>query len=240
MTKHAQRHLRDNDHLFLHEELMLLALRDEEGTVISSSTIVYTLAGALLGALMLEERIAFTDDKKRYIEVKNDEPLGDAILDECIGLIQDAKKPKTLKEWVLKFVHLKDLKTRVIQSLVDRHIVHADEASVLLFFSQKVYPQTDPGPERSIVERLRRAIFRGTRDVEPRTVALLALAKAAGLLNHHFEGSDLRERKDRIKEIVSGEATARAAKQASEAAQAAAMVAVMAATTAATSSASRR
>ena len=37
-----------HDTLFLHEELLLLALRDDKGTISAGSTYAYAVAGALL------------------------------------------------------------------------------------------------------------------------------------------------------------------------------------------------
>ena len=46
-----------NDELHLYEEIMLLALRDEEGTVASGTMYNYAVGGALLAELLLEQRL---------------------------------------------------------------------------------------------------------------------------------------------------------------------------------------
>jgi pyruvate/2-oxoglutarate dehydrogenase complex dihydrolipoamide dehydrogenase (E3) component len=76
-----------------------------------------------------------------------------------------------------------------------------------------------------LIERLRRVIFTDTRDIDPRTVVLLSLANSTGILKVVFDKKKLKDRKDRIKQIVNGEITGKAATEAIQAMQAAIMVA---------------
>ncbi|MFQ5806361.1 MAG: GPP34 family phosphoprotein [Phycisphaerae bacterium] len=82
-----------------------------------------------------------------------------------------------------------------------------------------------PRPERKLIERLRKAIFTETRQVDPRTVILVSLASAADLLRIPFDKKALKTRKDRIERLVSGELMGRATREAFQAAQAAVTVA---------------
>ena len=50
--------------LFLHEEVMLLALGEEKGTVIAEESYRFALGGAVLAELLLEKRIAVAEKKK--------------------------------------------------------------------------------------------------------------------------------------------------------------------------------
>ena len=51
--------------LHLHEELLLLALRDDAGTIAQGTTISYAMGAAVLAELLLHERIAVDDTKKK-------------------------------------------------------------------------------------------------------------------------------------------------------------------------------
>ena len=51
--------------LHLYEQIMLLALRDEEGTVASGVECSFTLGGALLAELLLERRLRIDESGKR-------------------------------------------------------------------------------------------------------------------------------------------------------------------------------
>ncbi len=115
------------------------------------------------------------------------------------------------------FAELKNLKHRIATQLCKRGILQAAEDKVFLFFTRKIYPEINPEPEKALIERLRKAIFTDTMDVDPRTVILLSLANSAGLLKLVFDKKELRGCKARIKQIVNGEAVGEAAKEAIEA-----------------------
>ena len=51
--------------LFLHEEIMLLALRDEKGTMMASEKLHFSLGGAIAAELLLNQRIAVDEQKKK-------------------------------------------------------------------------------------------------------------------------------------------------------------------------------
>ena len=107
--------------------------------------------------------------------------------------------------------------------------------SAMLLFTRKIYPEVNPGPERELIRRLEHAIFTDTRDIDPRTVVLLSLANSTGLLKVVFDKKELKGRKARIKQIVNGEITGKAATEAIQAMQAAVMVACFMPTLMATS-----
>ncbi|MFA9454949.1 MAG: GPP34 family phosphoprotein, partial [Candidatus Aminicenantaceae bacterium] len=106
-----------------------------------------------------------------------------------------------------------------------RGILRADEDKVLLLFTRKVYPEVDPGPENKMTERLREAIFTEKEDIDPRTVVLVSLAAATGLLKVTFDKKELKARKERIEKVVNGDLSGKATKAAIEAMQAAVFVA---------------
>ena len=220
--------------LHFYEELMLLALKDKEGTFATDEMgFMYALGGALLAELMLMGSIGIElVKKKKFVDLTDPAPMGDPILDECLEKLRTAKRRASLNTWVSRFAGLKKFKHRAAQQLCRRGILRADEGKVLLIFTRKIYPELDPGPERDLVERLRMAIFTETSDVDPRTTILIALADKAGVLKNVFEKKELKARKKRIEEIGSGSLTAAAVKEVVQAAQAAVMVATLAATTA--------
>jgi Golgi phosphoprotein 3 len=224
--------------LFLHEEIMLLALRDEEGTIASGSMYQYAVSGAILAELVLNKRIGVDEAKrKKLVSLVDSTPVGEPLLDECLEKINSAKRRASLQTWVSRFANVKNLKHRLAEQLCQRGILRADEDKVLLIFTRKMYPEIDREPERRIIDRLREAIFTDSEDVEPRTAVLLSLAHNADLLKNVFDKKELKRRKARIKQVIDGEMTGKAAKEAIEAMQAAVTVAcIMPAITAATTS----
>jgi len=212
--------------LFLHEEVMLLALRDEEGTIASGTMYQYAIGAAILAELLLNQRIALDESrKKKLVNLLSSTPLGEPLIDQCLEKIGNTKRRASLQTWVSRFAGVKNLKHRVAQQLCDRGILRTTEDKILLLFTRKIYPELNPVPERNLIERLRQAIFTDSRDVDPRTVVLVSLTDSTGLLKETFDKKKLKGRKARIKEISNGEITGKAAKEAIEAMQAAVMVA---------------
>jgi len=225
--------------LFLHEEIMLLALRDEGGTVESGSMYQYAVSGAVLAELLLNKRIGIAESrKKKIVNLVDSTPVGDPLIDECLGKIVTAKRPASLQTWVSRLAGVKNLKHRVAEQLCKRGILRGGEDKILLIFTRRIYPEVNPDPERRIIERLREAIFSDSEDIDPRTTVLVSLAHNADLLKNVFDTKELKRRKARIKQVIKGEMTGKAAKEAIEAVQAAVTVACImpAITVAATSS----
>ena len=221
--------------LRLHEEVMLLALRDKEGTVHLGAHVQYGLAAAFIAELLLAKRIAIDPEaKKQLVDVVDRKPLGDELLDECLDRLSNAKRRATVKTWVTRLAGLRGLRSRAAGALVRRGILKSEEGRVLLFFSRTTYPERDPKPEREIVARLRRAIFAGSAEVDPRTTLLVALTHATGILPHVFDKKRLKDRKARIQQITDGSLVGKAAKEVVEAVQAAVIAAGVAASVAAT------
>ena len=213
--------------IFLHEEVMLLALRDVEGTIAPGTMHQYAMGGAVLAELLLNHRIRVEESKKKLVNLVTSKPLGDPLLDECLEKIRSAKRRASLQTWVARLAGMRNFKHRVAERLCQRGILRADKDKVFLIFTRKIYPEIDPEPERQLVERLRTAIFTDTTDVDPRIVVLLSLANSAGLLKAIFDRKKLKDRKARIAQIINGEMTGKAAKEAIEAMQAAVMVGVI-------------
>ena len=211
--------------LYLHEEVMLLALRDEEGTIAPGTMYQYAIGGAILAELLLAGRISVEQSKKKLVNIATPRAFGEALIDECFERISSAKRRASLQSWVSRFAGVKNLKHRVAEQLCRRGILRVEEDKVLLLFTRKIYPEINPEPERQLIGRLRRAIFTDAGDVEPRTVVLVSLADSAGLLKVVFDKKKLRGRKKRIEQIINGEVTGKAAKEAIQAMQAAVMVA---------------
>lgn len=226
------------DRLYLHEEVLLLALRDHDGTVAMGSMYSYAIGGALLAELLLHERVRVLHARrKKFVELAQPTPIGDEVLDECLRKIRQAKRRAALETWVSRFANLKRLKHRVAVPLVRRGILRAAEDKVLLIFTRKIYPEVNPEPEQAIIERLRLALFSGAKEVEARTVVLLALAHSADLLKSHFDKRKLKEYKWRLEKITEGSLIGAATKEAVEAVQAAiAIAAVLPAITVTTTS----
>jgi Golgi phosphoprotein 3 len=213
--------------LFLHEEILLLALRDEEGTVATGSLYAYAVAGALLAELIVRGRIEIVrEGKKRWIRVIDPEPVGESILDDVLAAMAGRRPDRTAVDWVNRLAGKKDLRDRLTAGLCARGILREEERDVLLIFKRRVYPMIDPEPERDVVDRLSEAIF-SDGDVEPRTIVLLSLADRTRLLPMVFDEADLERRRDRIDSLIAGEALGEVLASAIEAIDIAMMIITM-------------
>ena len=214
-----------SDNLFLYEEIMLLALKDEEGTIAAGTMYNYAVGGAIIAELLLSQKIVIDQSKKKRVSVINPEPLNDPLIDEWLMKMASAKRPKTLQDWVSRIANTKDLKHRVATQLCQRGILKMDEETILLLFTRKIYPEINPEPERLIIDRLKNAIFADTDEIDARTIVLLSLAKSAEILPAIFGKKEIKQRKKRIERIVNGDIAGKATKEAIDAMQAAVMVA---------------
>ena len=197
--------------LFLHEEVLLLALSDDKGSILAGAWYQQAVGGAVLSELLLAERIVIKKHgKKTLIEVSCTDSIGDALADEWLAKMAKSEKEKTLGDWLSKIANTKDLKERVARRLVGLGILEEQEDKVLFFFNRTRYPEADGSPERAICERLYSAIFTDATDVSARDVALLSLVKSADILPKVFEKSELKRRKQRIEDLIAGELTGKA------------------------------
>ena len=210
--------------LRLHEELMLLALRDREGTVFSGTMYPYGLGGAVLAELVLEERISI--DEKGRVRVESRTPLGHTLIDEWLREMAEREKPRKAADWVGRIANTKELRHRVAVDLVRKGILRADEESVLFIFTRRIYPEVDPGPERDLMDRVDAAVF-GDGSVDARTAVIATLAHHTSILPHLFDRKALKSRKERIEQIAEGDVVVGATADAIESVQAAIMIATI-------------
>lgn len=215
--------------LYLYEEVLLLALQDKKGTVVSGSWYTYAVAGAILAELILGDRIR-AEGKKDDLILRSREPFGDELLDECLGHIAARTKAQPARAWISKIASWKELKHRAAEKLCQRGILRSDTDKFLLFFERRVYPEVNPGPEKAIIERLRDVIFGSTGSTDPRTVVLLSLALRTKVLAAVFDRKDLKRRKERIEAVVKGDTVGAAAKEVVEGVQTAIFVSTIAPT----------
>lgn len=216
----------DDKQLFIYEEIMFLFLGGRSGTV-AMDFAPHIISGAIMAELLLEERIVVEGPSKVRVNIQDETPVGDAILDDCLRKIVRTKQQDSMQTWVTRLAENSNLRHRVARRLCDRGILRADEETILFLFTRKFYPEVNPEPERKITDRLRQAIFSDDPHVEPRTTVLISLAYGTNLLNRIVGHKDYKNRKGRIEQIVKGELTGQATRQAIATYQATVAVATM-------------
>jgi hypothetical protein len=212
--------------LRLHEEMLVLSLDDEKGTI-RASNYKYGVSAGLLGELILEGRAELKPGpkpSKDRIVPANPKLLSDPLLDEVLRKIHESRKQRSPKDWVARLAQMGGLRKRVATALVRRGVLRERSARILLLFPWTFYPTLDPAPKRRVVERIRAAV-EGDEEVDERTAIAVAVASATGILKPVLGKSLLRERKERIRRIADEQVLASAAKRAVEEAAAAAAAA---------------
>jgi Golgi phosphoprotein 3 len=210
--------------LSLAEELLLLALNDEKGTVLMAGSmgLPYGLAGALLVELV---EAGFLRIEGKTLVAARAGSARDEILDEVLGVIRSAKRTRDTKYWVGKIGRSAGkIRRKLADRLVDKRILQKEEHRLLLIFPTKRYPQTDPMPEYGIRERVRQAL-RGMTPPDERTAALISLVHACELTGMLFDKGERREAKRRAKEIGASQPVGSAVARVIEAAKAAVVAA---------------
>lgn len=208
----------------LYQEVLLLALREKEGTPLSP-WVEQAVAGAVLAELLLKKKLT-VEGPKSLVTVADATPTGDPVIDACIAKIAGTARKARLSDWVGRVARTKNLRGDVATQLVDQGILKAREDQVLLIFSRKVFPEVNPQPEKKIRERLQKAIF-GVQAPDQDTAVLVALAHGAQLLGPVFGRKEIRAQKKRIEQIAKGELIGKATADAVAAVQTAIMVATM-------------
>lgn len=145
------------DPLRLHQELLLLALCDDKGTVAFSSMLGIGIGAALFTELLLAERIAIVHEgktrKKQYVEVRSREPMGEPALDLALTRLAEAKRRISPPIAVSRLSGIPKLRHTVAQELCRAGVLRETEQQILLLFRRKVYPTLDGRPIRDLLTR---------------------------------------------------------------------------------------
>lgn len=223
--------------LTLYEEILLLALDEEKGTAAIGGMHRNAMAGAILAELLLQGAVTVGQDKKKLVDAAPEATVDDPVLADCLKLVQDAKRRRRARDWVIKFAQDRHLHERTARGLVQKGVLREDKDKVLGIFPRVIFPEKDPGPEQDLRKRLHHAVFTSSPNVDERTVVVAVLAHATGLLNQVFDKKQLKDRKQRLQKLAEGRVAGQATREAIEAMQAAVLAATIAATAAASSAA---
>ena len=224
--------------LNLMEELLLLALDDEKGKIIfsSSSALPYGLRGALLLELALMKKIDVVNKK---LVVINDNPTENSLLNNALEMIANHHKQKKVKYWVSKLKSkMKQLRKDLLSGLMDKGIIEKKDEKILWLIPTKRYPTKNPIPENEVRSRIIDIVLHN-KQADERSLMLISLINSCSLIKEVFAKEDRKIAKKKIKEIVKGENIGNAIiDQVNDEIMVAIIAATTAATVAATSSSS--
>ncbi|MFG2292590.1 GPP34 family phosphoprotein [Streptomyces sp. NPDC048603] len=217
----------------LAEEIMLLSLDDESGWARSRQAAGWAVAAALLLDLVMAGRVAVSG---KYLEVVDDTPTGDPLLDGRLGLLRTwmrGRSKRRITDWLTK-----DSTKAVgaaLERLAGRGLVTEERRKVMGLFPVRRYPEADGSVERELRARLKAAVLGDAAEPDGRTAGLIALLHSAKLHGLAFPGVPRKQVEPRMAEIAAGQWAAESVRLAIQAMQAAVMVAGAAAAAAAVS-----
>lgn len=195
--------------MILPEHLLLLAMNDDEGTVVPSSAMAlpYALNGALLMELSVRRRVMVDETVLRPVR---EDFTGDEILDEALQSLKDCDRERSAEYWVARPDSLvRHLQQKVQDRLVERGILQREEHKFLWLIPYDRFPQLDGRPERDLRQHIRDAVFHG-EDPDESTALLISLIDACGLAHEVFSEWDPAEVKEKLTAFTQGAQIAKA------------------------------
>lgn len=217
--------------LNLAEELMLLALDDEKGNVLTAA-LDYGLSGAMLLELALNGKLQIDADK---VSISDPRATGASLLDKVAAKISQSKRKRSSQHWISNLNM--PIKKHVLADLVEKGILRHEEKRFLRIFKVERYPLADALVEQEVRDRLRSVVLAGTTPTQ-RDIMLISLINACDLKKALLSRDESKSSAKRIAEITDGNYIGDATTAAvSNATTAAVSAATMAAVTVAISSA---
>jgi hypothetical protein len=204
------------------EDLLLLMLDDEKGTLAASGYMQPVLGGALLielalaGAVEVEEKPSHW--KGAQVSVVPDARPDDPVLGAAYDVV--AEKPRTAQALVDKIG--KHKREELLGRLVDRGILERREAKMVGLIPRTRWPAADMDREQELRRALNGALVQGLQP-DDRTAALIAILVSMGRAHRVIDHEGLASSvvKKRAKQISEGAWAAKAIRDALNAATAA-------------------
>ena len=196
------------------EDLLLLLLDDEKGTLTTSSA-QPALGGALLVELALTGAVEIGTKASPWHTAKVRAVEGsappDPVLREAYEVV--AQRPRTAQDLVDRLG--KGVKERLADRLVERGVLRREDGRVLGLFPRTRWPEVDSTHEEQVRRALTAVLVQGAEPDE-RTGALVALLSALDKAHRVVDrdGLSSREVRRRAKEIAQGDWAAKAVRDA--------------------------
>jgi hypothetical protein len=220
--------------MLLAEELLLLLLDDEKGSVRGGFGDDTGLTGALLLDLVESGCVV---EHEGALHAAGGAPAAPQVLADAYAEIERSDRPRVADHWLSRLPKaLKPLRRRIAEELVARGVLGEQRHKTLGVFSSTRYPELDPGPERELRGRLRSVLVEGA-EPDTHTALLLGLLAPLDLVGRLVAREQRKAAKARAQEVADRGAVGTAVADAQRAAQAAVVASITAATVASTTAA---
>lgn len=194
--------------LTLMEEVILLGLKDREGyTSFWNDCISAGLRGCMLVELALRGRVHLERQVMRRrslllrkVEMKNDAPTGDVILDEALNHVKKMQPQENIQNWIellsgetwnpLKLTYqLRNVRERLAKNLVEKGVLTTEKQNFLLF-DMTTHPLVNSTVKSKLIKKVQDSVLsKWVNDIsrmDKRTLALIYLAHASDVLENAF------------------------------------------------------
>jgi golgi phosphoprotein 3 len=186
--------------LTLAEELLLVALDDQRGTLLPLPpfSMEVASAAAVVMDLSLLGRI---DTDRQALTVISAAPTGNPLLDDVLEQISADPGASSTAEWLQRLATSTALRDRIIQALVDRGVLRSVEKRLLWVFKTRVYPPSSGIEEREVKSRVM-TLLNNDEIPDPRDSLLVGLLAATKLLDQLLSRSERHRLAARIDQIT--------------------------------------
>ncbi len=187
--------------LGLHEEVLLLAVRDAEGTVDPRAVHwAEALAAATLAELVLLGHLALDATRGGLLTAAPGDAPDDPVLAGVLGRVRRFGKTATLAYWTDRLCRETKWRIATAEGLVRRRILAVRRHGAIPFFSTKSLPARDIGPETALRAELKKAPLRPAPS--PRNSARLALVVVGDLLANVYPSAPDQEAARRVRRAI--------------------------------------
>jgi len=190
--------------LSLTEELLLLAVHDEKGHVILSSTALlpYGLATAIILDLIEYNKINIIDDKLVLLDYS---PTGIDFLDDILIFIKNEVKSHRLRWWIRKISDkCSTLRQEIFDHLVNVGILKREKVNFLFMVDFFRYPTLNPTPELETRDKIHKSVLFNIKP-DQKLLSLISLMYFCGLIKEVFPPEHRKAAKKNIKKLIDEE-----------------------------------
>lgn len=198
--------------LSLAEELLLIALDDETGKLISipDRALDYALAGAIVADLALSGFIRLAGNEIDIIQ-------NDAVGEFPTEIGYDEIKAFKVKSLQGILAHLAgdghNLRECVMNRLLEKGVLKEENKEFLWVFHVSRFPLQEKEQEEAVKERLRRRIKRSEESLPERDHILISLIHTCQLESVLFSQTEIVELSEKIETITKSDAIGRAVRE---------------------------
>lgn len=192
--------------LTLPQALMLLALRDDKGSM-HSGYFPQALAGASLTELLLANVLRGDGNKKPKFLIDNDLKVDCKYLSAVTSYIRDDGKPRSLKSLAQRLSQKTKLVNVLAEELCELGAVSEEKSKVFGIFPQTRWPTLNGRIEAQLVEEIKTALNPNLAldDIDDKLGLIIVLAEAGGFLKPNLDNALHKASKERLKEMKKAE-----------------------------------